>query len=136
MPNDIVISQTRGKNVSQLNGSTAIDWLSIDTVIKDSKYFRASIPVEAWEFDGSFHKAVSRWLLDYAPVDSWSESFNITSLSVYPARFANKSVVEGLRGRGKMFWACRHQKYVSYVKDTYGGAHPVVSSPIAHPSCR
>ncbi|CCF36483.1 ATPase [Colletotrichum higginsianum] len=128
VPNDIIISQTRGKNVSQLTASTAIDWLSIDTVIKDSKYLRAVILVEVWNFDGSFHKAVNRWPLDYAPVDSWSESFDITSLSVYPARFAKNSVVEGLRGRGKMFWACRHRKYVSYVKEVYDAANPLNGS--------
>ncbi|KAJ0163707.1 hypothetical protein CTA2_2540 [Colletotrichum tanaceti] len=128
VPNDIVISQARGNNVSQLTGSTAIDWLSIDTVAKDPKNFRAAILVEAWEFDGSFHKTASRWPLEYAPVDSWSGSFDITSLSVYPARFAKDSVVEGLRKRGKMFWACRHQKYVSYVKEAYDAARPVSGS--------
>ncbi|GKT50085.1 uncharacterized protein ColSpa_10266 [Colletotrichum spaethianum] len=117
----------KGENICQLNGLTAIGWLLVDNdTTDDARSFRASIQVEFWEFDGSFHNKTTRQALEYVPVELRTTEFDIVNLPIYPARFAEKSIVEGLRRRGEMFWACRHQKYVSYVKDT----HDIVRSAV------
>ncbi|KDN68602.1 putative ATPase [Colletotrichum sublineola] len=118
VPNHLIISQTRGTDISQLNGLITRDWLSVETFNKDAKDFKVSILADSWEFDGSFHKTTTLRRLNCSLLQSRTESFDITSLPIYPAHFAKKSILEGLRGRGKMFWSCRRRKYVSYIKDT------------------
>ncbi|KAK1994919.1 ATPase [Colletotrichum falcatum] len=127
VPNDLIIAQTSGGNMSQLNGSTAKSWLVIERA--DTKDFRASIMADSWGFDGSFHNTTTIRRLDHGPVESLTENFDITTLPIYPARFAEKSIVKGLRERGKMFWSCRRRKYVSYVEDTQDAMQSAASTP-------
>ena len=45
---------------------------------------------------------------------SLNEKIAITSLDIYPLRFASKEIIQALRHRGQMFWLCRKQCLVSY----------------------
>jgi hypothetical protein len=65
-----------------------------------------------WDFSTSFVRYdTSLKLLLSAPPDT---KVPISSLNVYPLRFADRETVESLRRRGEIFWTCRNRRYVEY----------------------
>jgi len=65
----------------------------------------------SWDFDGLFRKEKSNLSVPW-PQDS--DTVQISSLKVYPLRYDQSGLEERLRNRGKQFWACRKQNFVSY----------------------
>lgn len=72
-----------------------------------------------WKFNGSFVKV--RW--QYLTSDrnhvipegkEEEEEVDITSLSMYPIRFAESGTYEKLVARGEKFWQCRKKKLISF----------------------
>ena len=74
---------------------------------------RQSVTLECWtwDFDGSFRKKATQIQV------SWPGNvprIPVTSLSAWPLRLDKSDMRERLDKRGKMFWACRYKKLVSY----------------------
>ncbi|KAI1171842.1 hypothetical protein F4777DRAFT_563917 [Nemania sp. FL0916] len=106
VPQEICILNTKSKSLSLLEAFTATDWLNLRN--KD-------IQGSQWEFDGNFEQKNRSFTLRTPPTSK--RKFLIKDLSFYPARFANDDEIMAIRQRGKMFWKCRHRRYVCY-KDT------------------
>ncbi|KAH7131854.1 AAA family ATPase [Dendryphion nanum] len=64
-----------------------------------------------WQFDGTFFKEKKEFRQTWP---SESNDVAITDLSIYPLRYGKPDLEEKLRERGKIFWACRFRRYVSY----------------------
>ncbi|KAI0506425.1 ATPase [Xylaria bambusicola] len=117
VPQDICILNSHGKAAVALEAFTATDWLDQP---------RGSISGTKWDFDGNFERKNKHFFLGQLP--SLTTKFPIRNLSVYPARFADKDSIDGIRRRGKMFWKCRRRNYVCY-KDTELKSAPSMSDP-------
>lgn len=70
----------------------------------------------AWEFNGHFRKIPYTYSLRRFPRPSVSieTEVDITSLPVYPLRFAEPGTKEKLIARGHKFWNCRTRSLVCY----------------------
>jgi len=68
--------------------------------------------VSLWKYDGSFQIIRTK---EHVRLRSkaW-EPLPIESLRVCPLQHVSPQVTKHLLERGKMFWACRHRKYVTY----------------------
>ena len=77
-----------------------------------------------WVFDENFEQRSTEFSIGHLP--SLTEKFPIRDLLIYPAQFANGDDVNAIRRRGKMFWKCRHRRYVCYKDTIQDGAHIMV----------
>ncbi|RDW94219.1 ATP-binding protein [Aspergillus mulundensis] len=69
----------------------------------------------SWEFeDGVFRQKETEMSLDWPSSVTTDETIPITSLDIYPLRFAAPEVWKRLKARGKLFWRCRKQCFVAY----------------------
>ncbi|KAI9704067.1 MAG: hypothetical protein M1820_005689 [Bogoriella megaspora] len=94
-----------------------------------------------WSFDGNFQRTndVLRFTIQTEdkqarfskgsearsstepPREDGEDGISIQELRVFPLRFASPSITETLRRRGKTFWSCRQQRFVSYCEqEKYG----------------
>lgn len=65
-----------------------------------------------WTFDGLFHKTQKTIVVTWPA--SKDAVIPITQLAAYPLRFDSTGKIEKeLRDRGKMFWSCRKENYVT-----------------------
>lgn len=71
--------------------------------------------VSSWSFDGFFRNVKENISLKL-PEDK-SIKLQITSLEIYPLRFADPQVEQSLRNQGEAFWSCRYRRYINYIKD-------------------
>ncbi|PQE06093.1 hypothetical protein CJF30_00005034 [Rutstroemia sp. NJR-2017a BBW] len=69
----------------------------------------------SWSFDGSFQE--TRETLSVFYPDHFKDKFPIRSLNLYPLSFAEEGIEESIRARGRVFWSCRKQRYVSYTEN-------------------
>lgn len=69
-----------------------------------------------WGFNGRFRKSLYKFPLRKFPKPSVSNEteFDITSLFLYPLRFAEPGTKEKLIARGHKFWNCRKRSLVCY----------------------
>jgi hypothetical protein len=63
---------------------------------------------------------------------SGGEVLFITSLRVYPLKYATKEMELKLRKRGEVFWTCRSRKFVSYDVPLQGMEEQIVSGHSPH----
>ncbi|KAM3089215.1 hypothetical protein ACMFMG_000820 [Clarireedia jacksonii] len=68
-----------------------------------------------WSFDGSFQE--TRETLSVIYPDHSNEPFPIRGLNAYPLSFAEDGIEASIRARGRVFWSCRKQRYVSYTEN-------------------
>ena len=127
-PGDVLVCKTNNTVV----GEVASHW-SINKYLEDSekcpsanrrvrptgKLISPSVPdyweIKFWyyEYDGFFYKKI----LTRKPVNRFEEPGEVvpmTSLKVYPLRFADGGVEELLAARGRTFWSCRSKRLVEY----------------------
>ncbi|PQE27770.1 hypothetical protein CJF31_00009998 [Rutstroemia sp. NJR-2017a BVV2] len=69
----------------------------------------------SWSFDGSFQE--TRETLSVFYPDHSNEPFPIRGLNIYPLSFAEEGMEASIRARGRVFWSCREQRYVSYTEN-------------------
>lgn len=69
-----------------------------------------------WYFNGSFVKERLRyWTSDEEYIiPKGKEEVDISSLSIFPIRFAESGTYEKLVSRGEKFWQCRKKKLISF----------------------
>ncbi|KAF4634163.1 hypothetical protein G7Y89_g3947 [Cudoniella acicularis] len=87
------------------------------------------IPVETWIYNGNFQKNNSSLSVSFKAHPSANSSsqatrrevMKIQDLGVYPLRFAQGGTEKALRERGKKFWSCRKQNYITYTGKDYTG---------------
>jgi hypothetical protein len=89
-----------------------------------SKTYQWEIPVWYWKFDGRFQKREVNLPL-YMAIAYEEESIEITSLDVYPLKYAPKKTKELLERRGRTFWSMRQRRYVSYLRSEDEDLHDV-----------
>jgi hypothetical protein len=89
------------------------------------------VPAQEWEldawsysYDGELYK-VETTLNIQLHVDASCTEIPIVNLGVFPLRFASRELREAIEQRGKIFWSCRHRKYVSYTDRTKNGDYTV-----------
>lgn len=68
----------------------------------------------SWQFNGSFSKKGERWSLAWPSSAPADEPIPISQLEIYPLQFASSEVVDRLNARGRIFWKCRHARFVAY----------------------
>ncbi|KAL4739348.1 P-loop containing nucleoside triphosphate hydrolase protein [Aspergillus similis] len=69
----------------------------------------------SWDFeDGVFRQKWTEIKLGWPSSAAAEEKIPITSLDVYPLRYAAPSVGKRLKTRGELFWRCRKQRLVAY----------------------
>lgn len=75
-----------------------------------------SMDMYSWDFNGRFGKSPFTYKLRHFPKSSVSleTEVDITSLSLYPLRFAEPGTKEKLIVRGHKFWNCRTRSLVCY----------------------
>jgi hypothetical protein len=74
-----------------------------------------TLNAHSWSFDGSFQE--TRETLSVFYPDYSNEPFPIRSLNLYPLSFAEDGIEASIRARGRVFWSCRKQRYVSYTEN-------------------
>ncbi|KAF5586166.1 AAA family ATPase [Fusarium pseudocircinatum] len=116
VPNQIALSTEQGRDVSKLQGVKIGGWLERQPFPDDS----AILDVTFWTFDGTFHKASKKILINDLPIKvrGEMEEFNITELPLYPIEYASNETTKALRSRGRMFWKCRFRNYVGLSQET------------------
>lgn len=103
----------RAKTLNDVLQETNIQQNNVEQPPSNQKY-RWAVDSWAWSFDGGFRKAEKSLTLDTSvPTDH--SSVAITTLSLYPLRFASEALRFQLRERGRTFWKCRNRMLVSYV---------------------
>lgn len=81
----------------------------------DSKYKRPiTLDLWSWQFNGSFYRMHEDWSLAWPSSAPTDEPILISQLEIYPLRFASSEVVDRLKARGRIFWKCRHARFVAY----------------------
>ncbi|KAL4910568.1 P-loop containing nucleoside triphosphate hydrolase protein [Aspergillus multicolor] len=69
----------------------------------------------SWEFeDGVFRQGEFEMRLDWPASAAADSAVPITSLEIYPLRYAASGVEKRLKARGELFWRCRKQCFVAY----------------------
>jgi hypothetical protein len=68
-----------------------------------------------WEFDGTFYKKESDWIVDWPPSEN---VIDIATLMLYPLKFADDQLGKRIRERGQKFWSCRKQRLVECESST------------------
>lgn len=93
-----------------------------------------------WSFNGHFYKIQANLNFSFMYSQSQTEispddgEVDITSLNLYPLRFAKPELYNSLLARGSRFWSCRKQKIVAYHdpdQDGEDGSRGVSPSPRA-----
>jgi hypothetical protein len=70
----------------------------------------------AWQYDGVFEKQY-KTLRIYMWNTREEEAVNITSLSIYPLKYAPPQVRASFEQRGRMFWSLRNWRFISYLRE-------------------
>lgn len=70
-----------------------------------------SLPCWSWDFDGKFY---CKKVIMNIPWPSDKDTTVITKLQVYPLDYAEPTLADELRARGKIFWSFRLPKFVDY----------------------
>jgi len=65
-----------------------------------------------WHFDGVFQNIEEKHKVTHKSEND--DPFPISDLGIFPLHLAPTATNEALAERGKMFWKCRHKKYVAY----------------------
>lgn len=128
VPEAVLISKLDGEQHTRIQGAVADSWLSVyrgyfgshEPAVRQISSPVANISILQWSFDGNFQQDSHIFRIKNMPRKKETE-IDITELEVYPVRFAEPSVVQTLKERGKMFWKCRQRRYVCYndtVEDT------------------
>ncbi|KAJ5928290.1 ATPase AAA-type core [Penicillium verhagenii] len=68
-----------------------------------------------WRFDGRFWKY--RTTFDIKLHDVQDGTIDITTLSIFPLKYATPDVQSLIANRGRQFWSVRHRSYVSYASN-------------------
>jgi hypothetical protein len=79
----------------------------------------------SWRFDNWFWKEATPVRFDWT--GSRDEIKPIQNLPVYPLRYADPKLENELRTRGRKFWSCRQQIYISYNDESFLGNSITVS---------
>ncbi|KAI2615922.1 hypothetical protein GGR54DRAFT_255090 [Hypoxylon sp. NC1633] len=124
VPHEICISKAKNSDTALLEAFESSDWLGSTTGTRD--YSHAFIEGISWKFNGNFQRDASQFSISKLP--SRTRDFSISDLTVYPARFASKYIVNAIRMRGRMFWKCRHRNYVCYKGTVQDGPHSMADS--------
>ncbi|KAH8722460.1 hypothetical protein GQ44DRAFT_358600 [Phaeosphaeriaceae sp. PMI808] len=77
------------------------------------RYWKWNVPVWSYKYDGSFYKAKSSVEIQIEASEI-EEELDISSLNVFPIKFASEEARSRLKNRGKVFWTCRERRFVSY----------------------
>lgn len=114
-PGELIVRHDPGDDRSALTGAI-VPWLTSD--VGD-----VALQLLHLEFNGTIWYSKSTTTAQHAfPVlGSDNVSIDITSLELYPLRFASRDVKAKLVARGQRFWACRRQKLVCYNEDIADG---------------
>ncbi|KAK0118304.1 hypothetical protein ONS95_012598 [Cadophora gregata] len=67
----------------------------------------------SWDFDGNFEKRKSLQTINLVIAED-DEKVDISSLNLYPLKYASEETKELLKRRGSTFWKCRDKLLVSY----------------------
>ena len=78
-----------------------------------------------WKYDGHFEKVTQRRKKVIA--GDRNDIYRVQDLPIYPLMYAASGTEDRLRRRGHMFWACRHQSYISYSGWDYNHTELMVS---------
>ncbi|KAL3456759.1 hypothetical protein BJX64DRAFT_32952 [Aspergillus heterothallicus] len=73
-----------------------------------------SLEAWSWEFDGQFYKKNKKIVLSWPSAYPADAEIPITSLDVYPLRYAPAGVEKKLRARGEIFWQHRNPSLAGY----------------------
>lgn len=83
-----------------------------------------------WSYNGVFERTeLFGWLImnnvdsEYLNIKIDDGEVDITSLPIYPMRFAEAGLHAKLIARGHKFWSCRRKKLISYADTTNADAH-------------
>ena len=87
-----------------------------------------SVGAWAWQYDGVFEKKYET-LRMYMWNTRKDEAVKITSLSVYPLRYASAQVRAAFEQRGRMFWSLRYWRFISYLRKEDDELHNVYNDP-------
>ena len=113
-PNMYVIAKESGEVVARVSDC----WLE-EEPDRESHKEMWRLDCWSWRFDDWFWKAATPVRFDWT--GSRDELKPIQSLPVYPLRYADPNLEDELRARGRKFWGCRKQIYVSYNVDSILG---------------
>ncbi|KAL2075373.1 hypothetical protein VTL71DRAFT_316 [Oculimacula yallundae] len=122
-PNMILVAKSDKTTAGQQQAYLSTTWLytnsggvraAFTSDLSHSTDLGGLIEGASWTFDGVFRRKVEELNVGYLPSSSVTEAFDITDLNFYPIEYARPSLENELRKRGKMFWACRSRKCVSY----------------------
>ncbi|ORX96973.1 hypothetical protein BCR34DRAFT_607469 [Clohesyomyces aquaticus] len=83
-----------------------------------------SVPVWYWAYDGVFSK--EEYPLGIVmDIGYEEETVPITSLNIYPLKYAPKETVELLERRGRNFWSMRYRRFVAYMRSEDDKLHNI-----------
>jgi hypothetical protein len=110
-PDELLVESNKEDSMAQVFKSNAYPW---------DDFYDDWVTITSWEFNGKFQKGHRQLVVENATktYDSLSEKdgeVDITSLAIYPMRFAEKKLYKKLVARGQKFWDCRKKKLVSYM---------------------
>ncbi len=137
-PQDVLVS----KQGMTLQGYVASSWarqivprvlnpraLQNTALVEDGKEISETWQVRAWSYgyDGQFYRNDSEIniVLKFDTEHYNTSEINITTLEVFPMRFASDDLHSLLSLRGDVIWKCRYKNLVSYEEDRDDGLYGV-----------
>lgn len=113
-PNQVLVTTENGHNQAYMLTKPP-NSEGIPPLRGDSRY-KGSITLDlwSWQFNGSFYKRDENWSLTWPSSAPTDKPIPISQLEIYPLRFASSEVVDQLKARGRIFWKCRHARFVAY----------------------
>uniref|UniRef100_A0A093VS44 Proteasome-activating nucleotidase n=1 Tax=Talaromyces marneffei PM1 TaxID=1077442 RepID=A0A093VS44_TALMA len=110
-PNQVLVTTENGYNQAYMLTKPPYS----EEVGGDSRYkMPITLDLWSWQFNGSFYKKDIKWSLSWPSSAPPDEAIPIYQLEIYPLRFASSEVVDRLKARGRIFWKCRHARFVAY----------------------
>lgn len=113
-PNQTLVTTQDGHNQAYM--LTKPPYSEIAQSVGGNGRYKGPITLDlwSWQFNGSFYKKDEKWSLAWPSSAPTGEPLPISQLEIYPLRFASSEVVDRLKARGRIFWKCRHARFVAY----------------------